>query len=155
MKTTKGGNVKLEKGEVRVGNFFVRDEGDTEYVKVTDLNSCFTMRIAKRMPLGIWLENMLDMARTDGRALDTLKTWCSAMWAVLSVAPDQEYVVSIVDAADANLKRHPDWYGYNPTDDDAANDDAAQEVKEMKQFEEEVKNIEEKTDEKGDENKAD
>lgn len=155
MKTTKDGKVKLEKGEVRVGNFFVRDEGDTEYIKVTDLNSCFTMRIAKRMPLGIWMENMLDMSRADGRALDTLKTWCSAMWAVLSVAPDQEYVVSLVDAADANLKRHPDWYGYNLTDEDAPNDDAAREVKEMKQFEEEVRNIEEKTDEKRDEGKAD
>lgn len=139
MKVTKDGKVKLEKGEVRIGNFFVRDEGENEHIKVVDLNSCFTIRVGKRMPLGIWLDNMLKLG---DKGLETVRTWCSAMWAVLSVAPDQEYVESIVGAADANLKRHPDWYGYDMTDDDDANTAAAEEVREMKEFEEEVKNIE-------------
>lgn len=138
MKVTKDGKVKLDKGEVRVGNFFVRDEGENKHIKVADLNSCFTIRVDKSMPLGIWLDNMLKLG---DKGHETIRTWCSAMWAVLSVAPDQEYVVGLVDAADANLKRHPDWYGYNPTDDDEANERAAQEVKEMKEFEEEIKNI--------------
>lgn len=137
MKVTKDGKVKLEKGEIRVGNFFIRDEGENEHIKVVDLNSCFTIRVGKRMPLGIWLDNMLKLG---DKGLDTIRTWCSAMWAVLSVAPDQEYVESIVGAADANLKRHPDWYGYDMTDDDGANTSAAEEVREMKEFEEEVKN---------------
>lgn len=139
MKVTKDGKVKLEKGEVRIGNFFVRDDGENEHIKVVDLNSCFTIRVGKRMPLGIWLDNMLKLG---DKGLETVRTWCSAMWAVLSVAPDQEYVESIVGAADANLKRHPDWYGYDMTDDDVANAAAADEVRELEEFEEEVRNIE-------------
>ena len=137
MKVTKDGKVKLEKGEVRTGNFIVRDEGENKHIKVLDLNSCFTIRVDKSMPLGVWLDNMLGE-----NGLNTIRTWCSAMWAVLSVAPDQEYVVGLVNAADANLKRHPDWYGYEPTDDDEANEQAAREVKEMKDFEDEVRNYE-------------
>ncbi len=139
MKATKDGKVKLEKGEIRIGNFFIRDEGDNEHIKATDLNSCFMIRVDKRMPLGIWLDNMLKMGAD---AHETLKTWCGAMWAVLSVAPEQEYVVSLVEAADANLKRHPEWYGYDPTDDDAANEEAAREVREIGEFEEDLANLE-------------
>lgn len=138
MKVTKDGKVRLEKGEVRIGNFFIRDEGDNGHIKATDLNSCFMVRVDKRMPLGIWLDNMLTRG---AEAHETLKTWCSAMWAVLSVAPEQEYVVSLVEAADANLKRHPDWYGYDPTDDDSANEEAAREVREMGEFEDAVRNL--------------
>lgn len=135
MKLTKKGKVKLEPGEVRIGNYFLRDEGENEHIKVVDLDSCFTIRVDKRMPLGIWLSNILEMGE---KGHETLKTWCSAMWAVLSVSPDQEFVVSLVTSAVSNLERHPDWYGYDKSDDDAKNEEAAKEVKEMMEFEEEV-----------------
>ena len=41
----------------------------------------------------------------------------------------------LVDQTHAAINRHPDWYGYNKTDDEAANAEAAQEVKEMAEFE--------------------
>ena len=138
MKTTKEGKVKLEKGEVRVGNFFFRDEAANEHVKVTDLNTCFTLRVLKRMPLGIWLDNMMDMARTDGNAVDSLKTWASVMWSVLAVVPDDAFVKDLFAAAQAGLSRHPEWYGYDPEGDDG---DAAQEVKDIKEFEKEARNL--------------
>lgn len=146
MKVSKDGKVKLEKGEVRIGNFFIKDEGENEHIRAVDLNSCFTVRVDKNMPLGIWLDNVLKMGDAGH---ETIKAWCSTMWAVLSVAPDQEYIVGLVEAADASLKRHPDWYGYNLTDDDAENDKAAQEVKEIKDFEEEIRNLDAKENEKG------
>lgn len=138
MKVTKNGNVKLEKGEVRIGNFFVRDEGENEHIRLTDLNSCFTIRVDKKMPLGIWLDNILKMGE---RGHESIKTFIAVMWSLLSVAPDQEFVEDVLGVSDRALRRHPDWYGYNPDESDEANDAAAQEVREMKEFEEDLKNI--------------
>lgn len=152
MKTTKDGKVKLEKGEIRVGNFFFRDEGENEHIKVTDLNSCFTIRVLKRMPLGIWLDNMIDLSRTDVKGSDTLKTWVSVMWSLLSVVPDDDFVKEIIKSTEDALNRHPDWYGYDKNADD---DEALQEVKEMKEFEDAIRNLDNETDEQGDENTAD
>lgn len=139
MKVTKEGNVKLEKGEVRVGNFFFRDEGENEHIRVTDLNSCFTIRVLKRMPLGIWLDNMMDLSRTDVKGGDTLKTWAAVMWSLLAVVPDDQFVKELIKSTEDALNRHPDWYGY---DKDADDDEAIQDVKEMKEFEEEIRNLE-------------
>jgi len=136
MKVTKNGKVKLESGEVRFGNFFVKDEADNGHIRVVDLNSCFSVRISKRMPLGIWMDNILKMGE---KGEETIKTWIGAMWSVLSMAPDQEYVEALIKAADANLNRHPDWYGGKAggaTEDDDA--EALEEVKGMTEFEKEV-----------------
>ena len=139
MKVTKEGNVKLEKGEVRVGNFFFRDEGENEHIRVTDLNSCFTIRVLKRMPLGIWLDNMMDLSRTDVKGSETLKTWAAVMWSLLAVVPVDQFVKELIKSTEDALNRHPDWYGY---DKDADDDEAIQDVKEMKEFEEEIRNLE-------------
>lgn len=144
MKTTKDGKVKLDKGEIRIGNFFIRDEGENEHIKVTDLNSCFTLRVLKRMPLGIWLENVLEMAKEDEKAKDTLKTWIAVMWSVLAVVPDDEFVSVMIHAAEDALRRHPDWYGYSDTEDEKENEEAAKEVREMADFEQELKDLEAK-----------
>lgn len=139
MKTTKDGKIKLEKGEVRIGNFFFRDEGENEHIRVTDLNSCFTIRVLKRMPLGIWLDNMIDLSKVDVNGGNTLKTWAAVMWSLLSVVPDDEFVRVLIKSTEEALNRHPDWYGY---DKDADDDEALQDVKEMKEFEEEIRNLE-------------
>lgn len=138
MKVTKNGNIKLEKGEVRIGNFFVRDEGENEHIRLTDLNSCFTIRVSKKMPLGIWLDNILGMGDAGH---ESIRTYIAVMWSLLSVAPDQDFVKDVLNVSEMALRRHPEWYGYQMDDDDAANEDAAQEVKELKEFEEEIKNL--------------
>ena len=150
MKTTKEGKIKLEKGEMRIGNFFIRDEGENEHIRVTDLNSCFTIRVLKRMPLGIWLDNMMDMARVDENAVNTIKTWSAVMWSLLAVVPDDEFVRVLIKSTEEALNRHPDWYGY---DKDADDDEAIRDVKEMKEFEEEIRNLE--ADGQGNENPED
>lgn len=141
MKTTKDGKIKLEKGEVRIGNFFFRDEGENEHIRVTDLNSCFTIRVLKRMPLGIWLDNMIDLSKVDVNGGNTLKTWAAVMWSLLSVVPDDEFVRVLIKSTEEALNRHPDWYGY---DKDADDDEAIQDMKEMSGL-----------DEEGNENQAD
>lgn len=128
MKTTKDGKIKLEKGEVRIGNFFFRDEGENEHIRVTDLNSCFTIRVLKRMPLGIWLDNMIDLSKVDVNGGNTLKTWAAVMWSLLSVVPDDEFVKEIIRSTEDALNRHPEWYGYDKNGDD---EEAIQDMKEM------------------------
>ena len=139
MKVTKNGKVKLEGGEVRFGNFFVKDEVDNERIRVIDLNSCFSVRISKRMPLGIWMDNILKMGE---KGEETIKTWIGAMWTVLSMAPDQEFVEDLIKAADANLKRHPDWYGGSSEETTEKDDaDALEEVKNLSEFEEDIRKL--------------
>jgi len=137
MRVNKDGKVRLEKGETRIGNFFVRDEGDNGYVSVTDLNSCFKIRIIKRMPLGIWLGNIMQMGEAGH---GTIKTWVAVMWSLLSVVPDDGFVQEIIKSTEDALKRHPDWYGFDPDGDD---DEATEEMREMAGFEEEVRKLSE------------
>lgn len=139
MKVTKEGKVRLEKGEVRLGNFFIRDEGEDKPIKVVDLNGCFSIRVSKRMPLGIWLTNIMEMGE---KGHETLRTWIATMWAVLSMVPDQEFVEGLVKTADACLERHPDWYGGRKGEATEEEDAAAlEEVKNLNEFEEDVRKI--------------
>ena len=126
----------MERGEIRLGNFFVRDEGDNEHIRATDLNSCFTFRVWRRMPLGIWLSNMIRMG---DKALASIRTYLAVMWSVMSVVPDDEYVEDLLSASKACLSRHPDWYGVksSPTEGDDAS--ALSEVEGVTGLEEEVR----------------
>ena len=138
MKLTKEGKVRLEKGEVRIGNFFIRDEGDYKPIKVVDLHSCFSIRIAKHMPLGIWLENILKMGE---KGHETLKAWIGTMWSVLSVVPDQDFMADLVKATGDNFDRHPEWYGGKKESTEKEDAAAIEEVKGMQEFEDDVKKI--------------
>lgn len=134
MKVTKEGKVKLERDEIRVGNFFFKLE--PEHIKVQDLNSLMTFRVGRRRAIGIWLENTLKL-KEDGH--ETLRVYAATIWTFLCMVPDNEAIKGIVELTKAAIERHPDWYGYKPSDDDKENADAAQEVKEMAEFEESVK----------------
>lgn len=136
MKLTKQGKIRLEKGEIRIGNFFVRDEGDNEHIRLSDLNSCFTLRVWKRMPVGIWLDNMLKSC--DG-GKDSLKTYIAMMWSVMAVAPDNEFVTDMLKCAESALKRHPDWYGSKDDATQEEDKEAQEEVDGMMSLEEQVK----------------
>lgn len=136
---SKTGKVKLEPDEIRVGNFFVKREAS--HIKIQDLNGVFSFRANRRMAVGIWLENMWDAARTDEGAVNTLKTYIATMWSVYSVVPDNDYVKDALEMAHAALDRHPDWYGIKKDATPEEDAEALKEVQEMKQFEEEVKNL--------------
>ena len=105
------------------------------HIKIQDINGVFSVRVSVRMPIGIWLKSIIEKG-AEGEA--TLKTYAAVLWSMLSVAPDNEFVQDILKSSQSALERHPDWYGYNKTDDEAANAEAAQEVKEMAEFEKSV-----------------
>ena len=141
MKVTKEGKVKLERGEFRIGNFFVKDEVDTEHFKVSDLNSCFTLRVWKRLPLGVWMQNMVE--RGDA-GKESLKAWIALMWSILSVAPDEEFAKDLLGATKANLARHEDLYRLKGDDDESL-----KAVEEMTEFEAEMTELKKKEAEDG------
>lgn len=128
----------MERDEVRVGNFFVKREDD--HMKITDLNGVFSFRAMRTIPVGIWLENIWARATNgDEGAVETLKTYIATMWSVFSVAPDDGYIKDALQMARDALNRHPEWYGIKPDATDAEHDEAASEVKEMREFEDEVR----------------
>lgn len=140
MRVTKKGNVKLEQNEVRVGNFFVKCEDD--HIKIQDLNGVFSFRANRRMAIGIWLENVWSRAMNgDEGGINTLKTYVATMWSVFSVAPDDEYIADALQMAGNAWDRHPEWYGGKREETDAENAEAETEVREMMEFEEEVRSM--------------
>lgn len=108
MKIGRFGKIKLESGEIRVGNFFIREESDGKHIKATDLNSCFTLRIRRAMPVGMWL---CHLTRRGDAGLGSIRTYLAVMWSVMSAIPDDEYVKSLMEASKACMSRHPEWYG--------------------------------------------
>ena len=138
----KTGRVKLEAGEIRIGNFFFKDEApgdDFGHIKVSDLNSTITHRVMKRMPVGIWMLHHIGKVKEgSGDSEATLQTFVAVMWSVFSVVPDDAFIQDMIDATKENFERHPEWYGGKPAlakrDDEG--DLAA--VRDMKAFEADV-----------------
>ena len=144
MKVTKDNRLKLDSNERRIGNFVIRDE--ESHMKVMDINQIFTHRASKRTPVGAFLKGSYDALAKDEITGIGLKNWLSAIFTVFSVVPDKEFLENVVEQSKACMLRHPDAYGLTPDGTDAEHDEAAKEVKEMVEFEEEVKNIEENVD---------
>lgn len=144
----RNGKLKLDADERRIGNFIIRDEN--EHVKVSDLNQVFTHRADKRTPVGLFLKQCYDKLGTDESTGEGLGNWLAVIFTAFSVVPDVEWLEAVMAASEACMKRHPEAYGY-PADateqEDAA---AAQEVKEMMEFEEQVKQMPDGDDDKKD-----
>ncbi len=145
MKVTRKGTVKLEKGEVRIGNFFVKDEDN--HIKLQDLNGVFSHRVHKNMAIGIWLSNMLQGGQKDPACLNSIKTYIGAMWSMFSVVPDNEFITGGIALANDCMKRHPDWYGVKLDATPEEDAEALEEVKELTELEEDLRKAEGKTEE--------
>ena len=114
----KDGKYKLEKNDIRVGNFVLSIE--KQHIKVQDLNQCFVLRVHRSMPVGIWLDSLIKRG-DDGK--DSLRTYIAVMWSAFSVVPDNEYLQALVDSAQAGLARHPEWYGKKKEDGQEVSDE--------------------------------
>ena len=138
----KTGKVRLEQNEIRVGGFFIKR--DDLQMKLTDLNGVFHHAVSRRMPIGIWLENIWARAyHGEEAAIKTLQTYIASMWSLFSVAPDDEFIGDVIQTAKNALERHPDWYGVKVDATEEEDAEAVKEVEEMKEFEQEMKNLSE------------
>ena len=142
MKQGKDGKIKLERGEKRIGNFFVKDECKDDWnahIRITDLSGSISHRVWKRMPVGIWLTNLLS--KGDEQSLASIKTYVAFMWSAFAVVPDNEFVEAVMAATKANFEAHPEWYGAKRKEDEGEDEKAVQDVKDMKEFEEDIKEV--------------
>lgn len=140
MKLGKSGP-KLEKGEIRIGNFFIKEE--TEHIKVTDLNAVFSLRVRKRIPAGIFIAQSVEAIRRgeDGHEKG-MGNYLAVLWALMSTVPDMEFLETAYTACEDCMKRHPELYGLKkgePTEEEQQ--EAEKEIKEMMDFEEELKKM--------------
>lgn len=134
MKILKNNKIKLEHGEHRAGNFFFKIEDN--HIKIQDLNGLMSFRVGRRMAVGMWLENTIKLGE---KGHETLKAYASTVWTFLALVPDQEAISGILELTKDAMGRHPDWYGYKPSDSEKETTEAANEVKEMLEFEEGAK----------------
>ena len=136
---TKNGKVKLEKGEIRVDNFFFKREA--EHIKVQDINTTVSFRISRRVAVGMWLDAMIDQGK-EGEP--SLGLYAAMTFAMLLTVPDDEYVNDVFGANDRAVKRHPDFYGVR-TGEVSDEDDAqiVEEEREKAEFVEEMKQMSE------------
>lgn len=134
------GKVRLDRCERRIGNFVIRDE--ETHVKVMDINQVFTHRASKRTPVGAFLKACFDSLDTEESTGKGLGNWLAVIFTAFSVVPDVEWLTAVMEASEACMRRHPEAYGLQPGDGtDGENEEAAREVREMAEFEDEVGGI--------------
>lgn len=138
----KNGKAKLETGEVRFGNYFIKEEA--EHMKVTDINAVMTFRVRKAVPVGAFLLQTVEAARgTDEDYSRGMENYLTVLFSSLCTIPDQQFLGEIYAAAEACMKRHPEAYGMPKEEEmtEEAQIAAEKEGKELLEFEEQLKNL--------------
>ena len=104
MRTTKDGKLKLSKDERQIGNFIYKNE--PEYIKICDINSQMTHRVAKHLNIG----RMLEMALKEKRD-NWLANYAAMTWNFSNIVTDEQFFLDIDKACVACVNRHKEFYG--------------------------------------------
>ena len=104
MKTTKDGKLKLSKDERQIGNFIYKNE--PEHIKICDINSQMTHRVAKHLNIG----RMLEMALKEKHD-NYLANYAAMTWLYSSIVTDEQFFLDIDKACVDCVNRHKEFYG--------------------------------------------
>lgn len=104
MKTTKDGKLKLSKDERQIGSFVYKDE--PEYIKICDINSQMTHRVAKHLNIG----RMLEMALKEKQD-NYLANYAAMTWLYSNIVTDEQFFLDIDKACVDCVNRHKEFYG--------------------------------------------
>jgi hypothetical protein len=126
----KKNKVKLQRGDVRIGNFVYHAEN--EHYKVQDINGVFSLRLYGQMPAAMMMRAGLLNAQENEAFLHS---YAAVMYNVLSCVPDEEFMKAINEAAIACVNRHKEFYGIK---EDVTPEEDAKIVQEEKELEEAV-----------------
>lgn len=133
MKVSKEGKVVITKADHRVGNFVWSNY--SEYVAFSDINRTIQTKVSKRTLVGQMLENAIR-EKSD----NFLHNYGGILYYLNGVVPDQQFIEEVFKSTQDCLERHPELYGKaDVTDEEDAK--IIQEEKELKEFEEEVRNL--------------
>jgi hypothetical protein len=129
MKITKQGTIKLNKNDLRTGNFIWSKE--KSHIVVQDINTLFKLRISRNIACGQVLELQFDDKKTEW-----LHVYVSIMLGVCCTVPDNEYLEGLISLAEKCTERNKNiYYKEGETDDEAL-----QRVKEVQEAVETIQN---------------
>lgn len=127
MAKVKRGRIKLQRGDVQVGNFIFHAEKD--HYKLTDINGVFSVRVSGYATIGVMMRAALDSPKEHETFLHN---YAAVMYNVLSAVPDMEFLASVNDAAVSAVERHKEMYGVA---DDVGEERDAEILQEEKELE--------------------
>ena len=104
MRTTKDGKLKLSKDERQIGNFVYKNE--PEHIKICDINSQMTHRVAKHLNIG----RMLEMALKEKKD-QYLANYAAMTWLFSNIVTDEQFFLDIDKACVDCVNRHKEFYG--------------------------------------------
>ena len=104
MKVGKDGKLKLSKDERQIGNFIYKNEG--EHIKICDINSQMTHRVAKHLNIG----RMLEMALKEKKD-QYLANYAAMTWLYSNIVTDEQFFLDIDKACVDCVNRHKEFYG--------------------------------------------
>lgn len=104
MKVGKDGKLKLTKGERQIGNFIFKKEDN--HIKITDINSNLSHRVAKAMNIGIMLEMGLKNKHDEW-----LHNYAAMLWNFSTIVTDEQFFLDIDKACTDCAYRHKEFYG--------------------------------------------
>lgn len=112
MKINKDGEIKLSKGEHKVGNFIIKDEEN--HFKVFTANApirlpMWSIRYRKDMVVARFIQTCLD--NNDEDYIRLLHNWLVVIYNTTGIVPEYEYLKEVNDAAEKSLHNHPELYG--------------------------------------------
>ena len=123
---TKKGRVRLQAGDVRVGNFVYHAERG--HYKLTDINGVFSVRVSGYTPVGMMMRAALD----DPAGNEVfLHNYAAVIYNALSCVPDMEFLGAVNGAAVADVGRHRDMYGVEADVSEEADAGILQEEREL------------------------
>ena len=132
MKVGKDGKLKLSKDERQFGNFIIKNE--TEHIKICDINSQMTHRVAKHLNIG----RMLEMALKERQ--DTyLANYAAMTWLYSNIVTDEQFFLDIDKACVECVNRHKEFYGIKEDITPERDKEILQETKETIEAIEELK----------------
>ena len=132
MKVGKDGKLKLSKDERQIGNFIYKDE--PLYIKIYDINSQMTHRVAKHLNIG----RMLEMALKEKRN-EWLHNYAAMVWNFSNIVTDEQFFLDIDKACVDCVNRHKEFYGIKEDITKEKDDEILQEAKETIEAIEELK----------------
>ena len=132
MKVGKDGKLKLSKDERQIGNFVFKNE--PEYIKICDINSQITHRVAKHLNIG----RMLEMAFVEKKD-QYLGNYAAMVWLFSNIVTDEQFFMDIDNACVACVNRHKEFYGIKEDITPEADKEILQEAKETYDAIEELK----------------
>jgi hypothetical protein len=132
MKTTKDGKLKLSKDERQIGNFVWKNEEN--HIKICDINSQMTHRVAKHLNIGRMLEIALKEKRDQ-----YLANYAAMTWLFSNIVTDEQFFLDIDKACVDCVNRHKEFYGIKEDITKENDDEILQEAKETIEAIEELK----------------